>query len=151
MISANQHFSHQNITPVCYPWCTAMEWCAAISGGALEDTKCWYHFLYYDFTISGLAVARGWKFKPIIEIKFNKNTIVSPLSQLSATTTHKTLGVQKSPIGTNQTAFQVLQRKTNCIQILLQGAHSTKLTLDLLSFNLFDKNISSLCTIHSSN
>jgi hypothetical protein len=37
-----------------------------LTGGALEDTKCSYHFLYYDFTITGLPVLRGGKFDPKI-------------------------------------------------------------------------------------
>jgi ribonuclease HI len=82
-----------------------------LSGGALEDTKCSYHFLYYDFTVSGLAVLRGGKFDPTIEIKFNSSTTKIPLKQISAHTAHKTLGCYKSPAGKEKSAYEAIKKR----------------------------------------
>ena len=82
-----------------------------LTGGALEDTKCSYHFLYYDFTISGLPILRSGTFEPTICIKFNNATSQTPLKQLSAHTSHKTLGTQKSPAGNETAAFKAILKK----------------------------------------
>ena len=49
-----------------------------LTGGALEDTKCSYHFLYHDFTLSGLPTFRSGKFDPKICIHFNANNTKTP-------------------------------------------------------------------------
>jgi hypothetical protein len=79
-----------------------------LSAGALEDSKSSYHFLYYDFTLSGLAIMRGGTFEPTICIKLNSGTAETPLKQLSAHTAHKTLGAHKAPASNNTKAFSVL-------------------------------------------
>ena len=39
-----------------------------LSGGALEDSKCSYHFMYYEFTRNGHPVLKGGTFEPVISI-----------------------------------------------------------------------------------
>ena len=82
-----------------------------LSGGVLEDSKCSYHFMYYEFTRNGQPVLKGGTFEPAILIRFNDNTIPTPLKQLSAYTSHKTLGVYKNPDGNTTAAFRVLKEK----------------------------------------
>ena len=82
-----------------------------LSGGALEDSKCSYHFMYYEFTRNGQPVLKDGTFEPAISICFNDNTIPTPLKQLSAYTSHKNLGVYKNPVGKTTTAFRVLKEK----------------------------------------
>ena len=76
-----------------------------LSGGALEDSKCSYHFMYYEFTRKGRPVLKGRTFDPAILICFNDNTIPTPLKQLSAYTSHKTLGVYKNRDGNTTAAL----------------------------------------------
>ena len=76
-----------------------------LSGGALEDSKCLYHLMYDEFTRNGQPVLKGGTFDPAISIRFNDNTIPTPLNQLSAYTSHKTLKVYKNPDGNTTTAF----------------------------------------------
>ena len=82
-----------------------------LSGGALEDSKCSYHFMYYEFTRNGHTVLKGRTFEPAILIQFNNNTTLTPLKQLSTYTSHKTLGMYKNPDGNITTAFRVLKEK----------------------------------------
>ena len=82
-----------------------------LSGGALEDSKCSYHFMYYEFSRKGHPVLKDGTFDPAISIRFNDNTIPTPLKQLSVYTSHKTLGVYKNPNGNTTAAFQVLKEK----------------------------------------
>ena len=82
-----------------------------LSGGALEDSKCSYHFMYYEFTRNGQPVLKGGTFDPAIEICFNNNNTPNSLKQLSAYTSHKTLGVYKNPDGNTTVAFRVLNEK----------------------------------------
>ena len=49
--------------------------------------------MYYEFTRNGQPVLKGGTFEPAISIRFNDNTIPTPLKQLSVYTSHKTLGV----------------------------------------------------------
>ena len=71
-----------------------------LSGGALEDSKCTYHFMYYEFTRNGQPVLKGVTFDPAIAIHFNNNNNTpTSLKQLSAYTSHKILGVYKNPNG----------------------------------------------------
>ena len=59
-----------------------------LSGGALEDTKCSYHVMYYDFTIKGLPILRG-NVSPPLEIMFNDGTTPTPLKYKSPFVSHK--------------------------------------------------------------
>ena len=76
-----------------------------LSVSALEGSKCSYHFMYYEFTRSSLPVLKGGTFEPAISIRFNNHTTPTPLKQLSAYTSHKTLGVYKNPDGNTTAAF----------------------------------------------
>ena len=80
-----------------------------LSGGVLEDSKCSYHFVYYEFTRNGHPVLKGGTLEPVISIRFNNNATLTPLKQLSMYTSHKTLGVYKNPDGNSTTAFRVLK------------------------------------------
>ena len=82
-----------------------------LSGGALEDSKCSYHFMYYEFTRNGHPVLKGGTFEPVILIRFNDNATPTPLKQLSMYTSHKTLGKYKNPDGNSTATFQVLKEK----------------------------------------
>ena len=84
-----------------------------VSGGALEDTKCSYHFLYFDFTIDGLPYLCNGQIGPRISIQFNNNNSPYPLKQLSAYQSHKTLGVMKSPASTDRSLFHALAKKNS--------------------------------------
>ena len=39
-----------------------------LSGGALEDSKCSHHFMYYQFTRNSHPVLKGRTFEPVISI-----------------------------------------------------------------------------------
>ena len=82
-----------------------------LSGGALEDSKCSYHFMYNEFTRNGHPVLKGGTFEPVISIRFNNSTTPTPLKQLSMYTSHKTLGMYKNPDGNSTTAFRVVKEK----------------------------------------
>ena len=82
-----------------------------LSGGALKDSKCSYHFMYYEFTRNSQPVLKGGTLEPAILIRFNDNTTPTPLKQLSAYTSHKTLGVYKNPDGNSTAPFRVLKEK----------------------------------------
>ena len=69
-----------------------------LSGGALEDSKCSYHVLYYDFTINGLPILRG-TVVPLIKIKFNNATTATPLKSKSAYNAHKILALIRNQQG----------------------------------------------------
>lgn len=82
-----------------------------LSGGALEDSKCSYQVLYYNYTTSGLPVPAGGTFTPTISIRFNNDPHPSTLRQLPASSSHKTLGVRKSPSGTTTAEYMALRLK----------------------------------------
>ena len=82
-----------------------------LSGGALEDSKCSHHFMYYQFTRNSHPVLEGRTFEPVISIRFNGNSTPTPLKQLSVYTSHKTLSMYKNPDGYSTAAFRVLKEK----------------------------------------
>ena len=63
-----------------------------VTGAALKEIKCSYHFLTYEFTLSGIAYAKGDIFDPVISIKYNSNSQANNLKQFSNYRPHKTLG-----------------------------------------------------------
>ena len=83
-----------------------------LSDSVLEDSKCSYYFMYYEFTRNGQPVLKGGTFEPAILIHFNDNATPTPLKQLTAYTSHKTLSVYKNPDGNSTTVFRVLKEKT---------------------------------------
>ena len=76
-----------------------------LSGSVVEDSKCSYHFMYYEFTRNGQPVLKGGTFEPAISIRFNDNATPTPLKQPSRYTSHKTLSVYKNPDGNSTAAF----------------------------------------------
>ena len=84
-----------------------------VSGGALQDQKCTYHFLYYTFTVEGLAVLQNGEFGPRITVQFTPTTPSRPLQQLSAFNSRKTLGVQKSPASTDRSLLRALSKRNS--------------------------------------
>ena len=71
----------------------------SLSGGALQAAKCSYHLLYYDFTLVGIPYIWGNHISPTLQIKFNQATSPMPLLNLTAYTSHKTLGIHNAPAG----------------------------------------------------
>ena len=67
--------------------------------------------MYYEFTRNGQPILKGGTFDPAILIHFNNNNTPTSLKQLSAYTSHKTLGVYKNPDGNTTAAFRVLKEK----------------------------------------
>ena len=67
--------------------------------------------MYYEFTQNGQPILKGGTFDPVILIHFNNNNTPTSLKQLSAYTSHKTLGVYKNPDGNTTAAFRVLKEK----------------------------------------
>lgn len=55
-----------------------------LSGGALEPTKCSYHFLYFDFTVTGNPILLPGKIDPNICIYFNNGSAPTARKQLPA-------------------------------------------------------------------
>ena len=69
----------------------------SLSGGALHATKCLYHLLYFDFTSVGIPYLRGNHISPTLQVKFNQANSTTPLQNLTAYTSHTTLGIHKVP------------------------------------------------------
>lgn len=84
-----------------------------VTGAALNETKCSYHFLTFNFTLSGLAFAKGDTFDPVIAIRYNSNHHEDKLTQLSNYQPHKTLGVWKALAGADQTRGKKLEEKNS--------------------------------------
>lgn len=87
-----------------------MERYLSLSGGALQEAKCSYHYLHFMFTPSGLPVVQGGVSTPTLTIHNASNTSL-PLQPLSSYTPHKTLGVMKSPSGSSVSSYKYLQQK----------------------------------------
>lgn len=83
-----------------------------LTGGALQSTKCSYHFMAYTFTSRGLPQLISIPATDPNCIRFNNNTTITPLMHLSNFAPHKTLGVWKAPAGTANTAYKVLMEKS---------------------------------------
>ena len=83
----------------------------SLSGGSLNQRKCSYHFLYYQFTVDGLPFLTSGRFGPTISITFNESASPCPLKQLSAYESHKTLGVYKAPSSTDNSQYTALCKK----------------------------------------
>ena len=71
----------------------------SLSGGSLQAAKCLYHLLYFDFTSIAIPYLRGDHISPMLQIKFNQVASPTPLQNLTAYTSHKTLGIHKVPAG----------------------------------------------------
>ena len=84
-----------------------------VTGAALNDTKCSYHFVTYDFTITGIPMAKGGTFDPVISICYNSTANSTELQQLSNYQTHETLGCKKAPGGSDITAASTLEQKNS--------------------------------------
>ena len=82
-----------------------------VMGAALNKIKFSYHFLSYEFTLSGIVVAKGDTFDPVIAIKYNSNNNANKIKHLSNYEPNETLGVSKAPTGYNQTGGKVLYEK----------------------------------------
>lgn len=81
----------------------------ALSGGALEDTKCSYHFMTYEFSPQGLPILKAGTFAPSLSIKPQPD---SPPNYPPSTVQHKTLETYKSPNSSSTTAFSKLHEKS---------------------------------------
>ena len=83
----------------------------SVSGGALQTTKCSYHFVFYTFTVDGVPMMQHGEFGPRIQIQFTRDTDPKDLKQISAYASHKTLGVHKAPSSTDTSLFNALKVK----------------------------------------
>ena len=83
------------------------------AGAALNNTKCSYHFLNFEFSLSGIAFANGSITDPVLSIKYNSDSTTTRLTQMSNYTPHKTLGTWKSPAGDDVIGSQYLQKKNS--------------------------------------
>ena len=97
-----------------------------LSGGALNNRKCSYHFLHYTFTMDGLATPTAGSFGPSITIQFTPSEQPQALRQLSAFASHKTLGVQKAPASTNKSLYEALQKKNRAHAQVMARSPFTK-------------------------
>ena len=79
-----------------------------ILSGALKAAKCSYHLLYFDFTSIGILYLRGDHISPTVQIKFNQVTSPTPLQNLTAYTSHKTLVLHKAPAGQSTKQIDIL-------------------------------------------
>jgi hypothetical protein len=90
-----------------------------LSGGALESTKCSYHFLYFDFTVTGNPILLPGLIKPELKIRFNDGTTNTKLEWKSVYSAHKTLGTFKDPAGNQQSAHKALKtRKDSHLRVV---------------------------------
>lgn len=92
----------------------------SLSGRSLQERKCSYHFLYFQFTPAGLPVLQGGLNDPIITIT-NNNKTPQQIKQLSSYTPHKTLGAYKSPCGPSTLRLKHLTTKNVSHTVLLQA------------------------------
>ena len=83
-----------------------------LSGGALEDSKCSYHFMYYEFTRNGQPVLKGGTFEPAILSCFNGNATPTPLKQLSTYKTTRPSACTKIQMATAPQSFEHSKRRT---------------------------------------
>ena len=98
----------------------------SLSGGALNNKKCSYHFLHYKFTLDGLALPTAGSFGPSITIQFTPDEPPTPLKQLSAYASHKTLGAQKAPTSTNKQLYVALDKKNTAHAQVIARSPFTK-------------------------
>ena len=85
----------------------------AVTGQALELSKCSFHHMHYDFDFDGTPQLRGGAFGQPISLHGYDNTTL--IKQLDVTESHKTLGHWKSPAGAQ--GKQLEQIKTTADQI----------------------------------
>ena len=83
----------------------------SLSGGALQAAKCSYHLLYFAFASIGIPYLRGDHISPTLQNKFNQATSPTLLQNLTAYTSHKTLGIHKVPASQSTKQIDTLIRK----------------------------------------
>ena len=83
------------------------------SGAALNDLKCSYHFLHFDFSLSGIAFARGSLADPVISIRYNASSNKTRLKPIGNYSPHKTLGTWKAPAGEDVIGSKKLKEKNS--------------------------------------
>ena len=84
------------------------------SGGALEHSKCSYHYLRTEFTPTGRPYFRGGKFGTTIKIK-DATGKQTELTQFSAYQPIKTLGTYQAATHCQKTQFEILQKKAQTL------------------------------------
>ena len=88
------------------------------SGGALEHSKCAYHYLQTSFTDTGRPFFRGGKFgKPIVIKDYQGKS--TTLEHLCAYMPFKTLGTHQAATHCQKTQFHVLQKKATTLSRVL--------------------------------
>ena len=110
------------------------------SGGALEHSKCSYHYLKTDFTPTGRPFFRGGKFGgPIIiqDASENKTT----LNHISAYMPSKTLGTHQAATHCQRTQFEILKKKAGNLTRILALSHCTANAAWLYYTSIFMKGV----------
>ena len=82
-----------------------------LSSGALQLSKCSYHFLFCKFSKTGMLYLSGQTNDSHTHLQFQQLTSPTPLKQLSNYKLHKALGIYKSPGGNSKTSCTHLQSK----------------------------------------
>ncbi|KAI2490272.1 hypothetical protein MHU86_24293 [Fragilaria crotonensis] len=93
-----------------------------ISGGALEPSKCSYHVMAWQFTVTGapILMTDSSQFKGV-RVKDPASGIDQELTYLSPYASHKTLGHYKDPAGTQREQYRQLKSKSdNSVEFLYQ-------------------------------
>ena len=110
------------------------------SGGALEHSKCSYHYLKTDFTDTGRPFFRGGQFGgPIIIRDATGNTTL--LTQLSAYMPSKTLGTYQAATHCQRTQYDVLKKKASNLTRILSLRHCTAHAAWLYFKAIFQKSV----------
>lgn len=99
----------------------------SVSGAALNDSKCSYHFLNYEFSLSGIAFARGTIVDPVLTIKYNSSSVKNRLKPMGNYDAHKTLGTWKAPAGDDVIGSQkLLEKNRHHVQIIANSPFDRK-------------------------
>jgi exonuclease III len=83
------------------------------SGGALELSKCSYHYLKWGFAEHGAPVLMPIRDIPEIKVRDPQTYQTHVLTKLSPYEAHKTLGYYKEPAGNQKKQYRTLLEKSN--------------------------------------
>ena len=89
-----------------------------LSGGALQASKCSYHFLFYKFSNTAIPYLSGTTNDSHIHLQFQQHSSPTQLKQLYNYESHKTLGVYKSPGGNSSMSCKKTSAKLHMLQSL---------------------------------
>jgi hypothetical protein len=84
-----------------------------VPGGRLGLTKCSYHFLYFNFTLTGTPFLSPVSYPDAIQVRDCYTGNLTSLTALSPSTAHKTLGMYKDPVGKHTSATKAFKEKSH--------------------------------------